>query len=403
MNVLVINAGSSSLKYQLIDTVSETIIAKGLCDRIGIDGHLKHQPLQNGKPTFDADVAFPTHAEAIAALIEKITSEEYGAVTSLSEIGAVGHRVLHAGEKFSESVLVDDTVIDAIKECIPLGPLHNPANLMGIEACREAMPNVPQVAVFDTAFHQTMPDYAFTYALPYEYYEKYAVRRYGFHGTSHRYVSAKAIEFLGIPKEGSRIIACHLGNGSSIAAIKSGKSIDTSMGLTPLEGVPMGTRSGSIDPAIIEFVANNEGLTREQIFEVLNNKSGVLGISGVSSDFRNLEKAAGDDANPLQKRAALALKIFSYSVGKYIGSYIAALGGVDVITFAGGVGENGPDTRAEIIGMLGGFGISLDPEKNNTRGKLVDITGEGSRTKVLIVPTDEELVIARDTREIVEA
>ncbi len=397
MNVLVINAGSSSLKYQLFDMDTETVAAKGICERIGIDGRLKHTP-ENGKPVFKADIPLPTHAEAINAVIEKLTSEEYGVISSLEDISAVGHRVVHGGQKFSKSVLIDDNVLSAITDCIPLGPLHNPANLMGIKACQKVMPGVPQVAVFDTAFHQTMPEHAYIYPIPYEYYEKHGWRRYGFHGTSHRYVSQKALEFLGIPAEGSRLITCHLGNGSSLAAIKDGKSIDTTMGLTPLEGLPMGTRSGSIDPAIISFIADYEGLSLQQVMEVLNKDSGVLGISGVSSDFRDIEEEAAKG----HKRAKLALDCFYYDVTKYIGAYMAAMGGADAIIFTAGLGENSPELREDVIGRLNGLGIYIDKEKNNFKGQFRDITGEGSKVRVLVIPTNEELVIARDTKEIVE-
>jgi acetate kinase len=398
MNVLIINAGSSSLKYQLFDIDTETVIAKGICERIGIDGRLKHTPVSNGKPEFKADMPMPSHAEAINAVIEKLTSKEYGVISSLKEIDAVGHRVLHGGQKFSESVLIDDAVIDAITECIPFGPLHNPANLMGIMACRKVMPGVPQVAVFDTAFHQTMPKHAFVYPIPYDYYAKHGLRRYGFHGTSHRYVSQKALEVLGIPAEGSKLITCHLGNGSSLAAVKNGKCIDTTMGLSPLEGLPMGTRSGSIDPAILEFMSDHEGLTIHQILDVLNKESGVLGISGVSSDFRDIELAAAEG----NERAELALDIFDYDVKKYIGAYMAAMGGADAIIFTAGLGENGPETRERIMAGLEPLGIYIDKEKNNFKGQLRDITGPGSKVKVLVIPTNEELVIARDTKTIVE-
>jgi acetate kinase len=398
MNVLVINAGSSSLKYQLFDMENETVVAKGVCERIGIDGHLKHTPVSNGKPVFDKDIPLPTHAEAINAVIEKLASKEYGVIDSLEEIGAVGHRVLHGGQKFSQSVLVDEDVIQAITDCIPLGPLHNPANLMGIKACQKAMPGVPQVAVFDTAFHQTMPDYAYVYPIPYRYYEEYGLRRYGFHGTSHRYVSKKALEVLGIPAEGSRLITCHLGNGSSIAAVKDGKCIDTTMGLSPLEGLPMGTRSGSIDPTILSYISTLEGMSIHQILDLLNKESGVLGISGVSSDFRDIEKAAAEG----NKRAQLALDIFDYSTKKYIGAYMAAMGGADAIIFTAGLGENGPSTREHILDGLEGLGIRYDKEKNDFKGQLREITGEGSTVRVFVIPTNEELVIARDTKEIVE-
>ena len=386
MNILVINAGSSSLKYQLFDMTTQEVRAKGLCERIGIDGKFKHEA--NGKKV-TGDTPMATHADAIRHLTKMLLDEEYGVIKSMSEIDAVGHRVLHGGQKFSESVLVDEKVIAAIEECIPLGPLHNPANLMGIHACEEVMPGVPQVAVFDTAFHQSMPKSSYVYAIPYEYYEKYGVRRYGFHGTSHRYVSAKAIELLGGKAEGTKIITCHLGNGSSLAAVKDGKCFDTSMGLTPLEGVPMGTRSGSMDPAIVEFIANHDNLTPSETLTMLNKKSGVLGISGVSSDFRDLDEAAaaGND------RAQLALDIFAYNVKKYIGSYVAALGGADAIVFTAGVGENSAEMRAKITEGLEYLGIEIDQEKNAVRG-TVDITGAGSKVKVFVIPTNEELVIA---------
>ena len=395
MNILVINAGSSSLKYQLFDMTTQEVRAKGLCERIGIDGKFKHEA--NGKKV-TGDTPMATHADAIRHLTKMLLDEEYGVIKSMSEIDAVGHRVLHGGQKFSESVLVDEKVIAAIEECIPLGPLHNPANLMGIHACEEVMPGVPQVAVFDTAFHQSMPKSSYVYAIPYEYYEKYGVRRYGFHGTSHRYVSAKAIELLGGKAEGTKIITCHLGNGSSLAAVKDGKCFDTSMGLTPLEGVPMGTRSGSMDPAIVEFIANHDNLTPSETLTMLNKKSGVLGISGVSSDFRDLDEAAaaGND------RAQLALDIFAYNVKKYIGSYVAALGGADAIVFTAGVGENSAEMRAKITEGLEYLGIEIDQEKNAARG-TVDITGAGSKVKVFVIPTNEELVIASDTQQIVSA
>ncbi len=395
MKILVINAGSSSLKYQLFDMDNESIIAKGLCERIGIGGHLKHTPL-NGKPVFDEDMDFPTHAEAIAAVLDKLVSKEYGVVDSMTEIAAVGHRVLHGGSKFTASQLVTDAVKDAIRECFPLGPLHNPANLMGIEACEKTMPGVPQVAVFDTAFHQTMPASSFMYAVPYKYYEENGVRRYGFHGTSHRYVSAEAIKLMGLETEGSKIITCHLGNGSSLAAVKDGKCFDTSMGLTPLEGVPMGTRCGSVDPAVVEFIANLEGLTPSETLTMLNKKSGVLAVSGVSSDFRDLDNAAAEG----NERAQLALDMFTYNVKKYIGSYAAAMGGVDGIVFTAGIGENSPSVRADALKGLEFLGIELDAEANNCRGKAKKISTENSKVQVWVIPTNEELVIARDCKEI---
>ena len=399
MKILVINAGSSSLKYQVFDMENETIIAKGLCERIGIDGHLKHTPVGNGKPVFDSDMDFPTHGEAIAAVLDKLVSEEYGVVASMDEIGAVGHRVLHGGSKFTASQLVTDAVKDAIRECFPLGPLHNPANLMGIEACEKAMPGVPQIAVFDTAFHQTMPASSYMYAVPYKYYEENHVRRYGFHGTSHRYVSAEAIRVMGLPVEGSRIVTCHLGNGSSMAAVKDGKCFDTSMGLTPLEGVPMGTRCGSVDPAVVEFISNLEGISVSETLTMLNKKSGVLAVSGVSSDFRDLDKAAAEG----NERAQLALDMFNYAVRKYIGAYAAAMGGLDGIVFTAGIGENSPEVRANILKGLEFLGVKLDAEANNCRGKLQKISAEDSRVQVYVIPTNEELVIARDALAIVTA
>ena len=399
MKILVINAGSSSLKYQVFDMENESIIAKGLCERIGIGGHLKHTPVGNGKPVFDSDMDFPSHSEAIAAVLDKLVSEEYGVVASMEEIGAVGHRVLHGGSKFTASQLVTDDVKDAIRECFPLGPLHNPANLMGIEACEKAMPGVPQIAVFDTAFHQTMPASSYMYAIPYKYYEENHVRRYGFHGTSHRYVSAEAIRVMGLPVEGSKIVTCHLGNGSSMAAVKDGKCFDTSMGLTPLEGVPMGTRCGSVDPAVVEFISNLEGITVSETLTMLNKKSGVLAVSGVSSDFRDLDKAAAEGND----RAQLALDMFSYAVRKYIGAYAAAMGGLDGIVFTAGVGENSPEVRADSLKGLEFLGVKLDAEANKCRGKLQKISAEDSSVQVYVIPTNEELVIARDALAIVSA
>ena len=394
MKILVINAGSSSLKYQLIDMENESLLAKGLCERIGIDGRLTHKP-QNGKPVYEADVPFPTHKEAIEAVLEKLTSKEYGVVETMAEIGAVGHRVLHGGIEFTESCVVDDACEAAIKKCFPLGPLHNPANLMGIKACQAAMPGVPQVAVFDTSFGMSMTPEAYIYAIPYEYYENDSIRRYGFHGTSHRFVSARACEIMG--KKGTRVINCHLGNGSSVSASIDGKCVDTSMGLTPLEGLPMGTRSGNLDPAILQFIMNKYGYTADEMLNILNKKSGVLGISGVGSDFRDLEKAAKEG----NKRAQLALDKFAYEVRKYIGSYAAAMGGVDIITFTAGVGENGPDMRESICEGLGFLGVHVDHEKNQVRGKETDISAANSTVKVYVIPTNEELMIARDTLALV--
>ena len=394
MKILVINAGSSSLKYQLIDMENESLLAKGLCERIGIDGRLTHKP-QNGKPVYEADVPFPTHKEAIEAVLEKLTSKDYGVVETMAEIGAVGHRVLHGGIEFTESCVVDDACEAAIKKCFPLGPLHNPANLMGIKACQAAMPGVPQVAVFDTSFGMSMTPEAYIYAIPYEYYENDSIRRYGFHGTSHRFVSARACEIMG--KKGTRVINCHLGNGSSASASIDGKCVDTSMGLTPLEGLPMGTRSGNLDPAILQFIMDKYGYTADEMLNVLNKKSGVLGISGVGSDFRDLEKAAKEG----NERAQLALDKFAYEVRKYIGSYAAAMGGVDIITFTAGVGENGPDMRENICKGLEFLGVHVDHEKNQVRGKETDISAADSTVKVYVIPTNEELMIARDTLALV--
>ena len=397
MKILVINAGSSSLKYQLIDMDGEKVVAKGLCERIGIDGHLKHSPLVGGKPVFDEDLALPTHSEAIAAVIEKLTSPEFGVVDSMSEISAVGHRVVHGGEAFSSSVRITDEVMKGIEACNPLAPLHNPANITGIEACRKVMGDVPQVAVFDTAFHQSMPGKAYMYAVPYEYYEKDKIRRYGFHGTSHRYVSARAAEMLGKPIEELKLISCHMGNGSSICAIDGGKSVDTSMGFTPLVGLPMGTRCGDLDSGVIQFVMNKYGMSIDEVMTVLNKKSGVLGVSGVSSDFRDLDAAAekGND------RAKLALDMFHYWVAKVAGSYAAAMNGVDAIIFTAGIGENSKGTRAAICEYFGYLGAKVDAGANSKRGEDIVISTPDSRVKLLVIPTNEELVIARDTKEIV--
>ena len=397
MKILVINCGSSSLKYQLLDMEGEKLLAKGLCERIGIDGHLSHKP-QNGKPVFDEDVAMPTHTEAIAAVLDKLTSAEYGVVASMSEIGAVGHRVVHGGEKFAASVRIDDDVMAAIAECIPLAPLHNPANITGIEACKAVMGDVPQVAVFDTAFHQTMPGKAFMYAIPYEYSSNLKVRRYGFHGTSHRYVSKRAAEMLGRPIEQLKLISCHMGNGSSICAIDGGKSVDTSMGFTPIAGLPMGTRCGDIDVSILEYLAANTGKDVKELTNILNKKSGVLGVSGVSSDFRDLDNAAADGND----RAALALDMFHYSVAKTIGAYVAAMNGVDGIIFTAGIGENSAATRAAICEYLGYLGVEICPACNSKRGEDIVISKDSSPVKVMVIPTNEELVIARDTKELVE-
>lgn len=398
MKILVINAGSSSLKYQLFDMETETVLAKGLCERIGIDGHLKHTPLVEGKTVYDEDIALPTHAEAITAVIDKLVSPEHGVVSSMSEIDAVGHRVLHGLDKFSGSVLVNDDVMAAIQEAVPFGPLHNPANMTGIRACQKVMgDDVPQVAVFDTAFHQTMPAKAYMYAIPYEYYEKDSIRRYGFHGTSHRYVGGRVAEIMGVPEKDLKVISCHMGNGSSIAAIDGGKCVDTSMGFTPLVGLPMGTRCGDLDPAIMQFIMKKYDLSIDEMMNILNKKSGVLGISGVSSDFRDLDKGASEG----NERCALALDMFHYWVAKVVGSYAAAMNGVDAIVFTAGVGENSIATRKAICEYFGYLGVEFDDEANNCRGKEQLISTPDSKVKVYVVPTNEELVIARDTRDIV--
>ena len=397
MKILVINAGSSSLKYQLIDMEGEKLLAKGLCERIGIDGHLKHTPLVEGRSVFDEDVAMPTHSEAIAAVIDKLTSPQYGVVNSMKEIDAVGHRVVHGGEKFAASVRIDDKVMKALEACIPFAPLHNPANITGINACRAVMGDVPMVAVFDTAFHQTMPGKAFMYALPYQYYLSDGVRRYGFHGTSHRYVSGRCAELMGKPIEELKIITCHMGNGSSIAAIDHGKCVDTSMGFTPLVGLPMGTRCGDLDAGIIQFLMNKYGYSIDEMLNILNKKSGVLGVSGVSSDFRDLDKAASEG----NERAQLALDMFHYWVAKVAGSYVAAMNGVDAIVFTAGVGENSKATRAAIASYFGYLGVKIDDAANSKRGEDIMISTPDSKVKVFVIPTNEELVIARDTRDIV--
>ena len=391
MNVLVINCGSSSLKFQLINSESEAVLAKGLCERIGIDGRLTYQPAGGEKNV--SEKAMPTHTEAIQFVIDALTDADTGVVKSLDEIGAVGHRVVHGGEKFAKSVVVTPEVKAAIAECNDLAPLHNPANLIGIEACESLMPSTPQVVVFDTAFHQTMPEKAYMYGLPYEYYEKYKVRRYGFHGTSHSFVSKRVAEIVGKPYNATKTIVCHLGNGASVSAVLNGESVDTSMGLTPLEGLVMGTRSGDIDPAIMEFVAKKENLDIAGIMNVLNKKSGVEGISGVSSDFRDLEEAA-DNGNA---RAALAIDVFAYRVAKYVGAYTAAMNGVDNIVFTAGIGENAGLVRTKVCSYLGYLGITIDEEANGKRGEEIVISTPDSKVKVLVVPTNEEVAIARET------
>ena len=387
MKILVINAGSSSLKYQLMESDNGEVFAKGLCERIGIDGsRLKHEKI--GQDSVVIEVPMPTHSEAIAAVIEALTDADHGVINSLEEIEAVGHRVVHGGEKFAASAIIDDDVKAAIRDCFPLAPLHNPPNMTGIEACEKAMPGVPMVAVFDTAFHQTMPDYAYMYALPYEYYEKHAVRRYGFHGTSHKFVSDQAAELIGKPKDELKIITLHLGNGSSISAVDQGRCVDTTMGLTPLAGVPMGTRCGDIDPAIVKFLADSEDLTVAEIDNIMNKQSGMLGVSGVSSDFRDLG-AAKDEGN---KRAELALNMFMYQCRKVVGSYVAAMGGVDAIVFTAGVGENDKGVREGICDGLEFIGIEIDQDKNRNleRGKPTNVAKDSSKVAVLVIPTDEK-------------
>ena len=391
MNVLVINCGSSSLKFQLINSESEAVLAKGLCERIGIDGRLTYQPAGGEKNV--SEKAMPTHTEAIQFVIDALTDADTGVVKSLDEIGAVGHRVVHGGEKIAKSVVVTPEVKAAIAECNDLAPLHNPANLIGIEACESLMPGTPQVVVFDTAFHQTMPEKAYMYGLPYEYYEKYKVRRYGFHGTSHSFVSKRVAEIVGKPYNATKTIVCHLGNGASVSAVLNGESVDTSMGLTPLEGLVMGTRSGDIDPAIMEFIAKKENLDIAGIMNVLNKKSGVEGVSGVSSDFRDLEAAAKAG----NKRAELAIDVFAYRVAKYVGAYTAAMNGVDNIVFTAGIGENCALVRTKVCSYLGYLGITIDEEANGKRGEEIIISTPDSKVKVLVVPTNEELAIARET------
>ena len=391
MKVLVINCGSSSLKYQLIDSESEQALAVGLCERIGIDGRLNHKPAGGEKVVLE--LPLPNHEVAIKSVLAALTDASYGVIASLDEIGAVGHRVVHGGEKFASSVVITPEVISAIEECSELAPLHNPANLIGIRACLAIMPGVPEVAVFDTAFHQTMPKEADLYGLPYEYYEKYKVRRYGFHGTSHSYVSKRAMEVGGLDPENSKIVVCHLGNGASVSAVRNGKSVDTSMGLTPLEGLIMGTRSGDIDPAIMEFIAAKENLTLSEVMNVLNKKSGVYGMSGVSSDFRDLD-AAAEAGNPHAKDAVAT---FAYRVAKYVGAYAAAMNGIDGIAFTAGLGENDKKVRKLICAHFGYLGVKLDEEKNAVRGQEIVISTPDSPVKVMVIPTNEELAIARET------
>lgn len=391
MDVLVINCGSSSLKYQLIDSDSEHALASGICERIGIDGRFTFKPSNGEKYTIDSTMK--DHTDAIKMVLDALVDPKTGVIKDLSEIGAVGHRVVHGGEKFAKSVVITKEVIEAIKECNDLAPLHNPANLIGISACQKALPGVPMVAVFDTAFHQTMPKKAYTYALPDRYYEDYKVRRYGFHGTSHSFVSKRLIELAGLDKNNSKVIVCHLGNGSSVTAVLNGESVDTSMGLTPLEGVPMGTRSGSIDPAIVEFIANKENKTISEVMNVLNKESGVYGMSGdLSSDFRDLD----DASNAGNEKAKNAVDVFAYNVAKVVGGYVAAMNGVDAIAFTAGVGENDHVVREKVMSYLGYLGVEADLEANKVRGEEKLISKEG-KVKVFVVPTNEELAIARET------
>lgn len=391
MNVLVINCGSSSLKFQLINAETEKVLAKGLCERIGIDGRLTYQPAGGEKEK--SDLAMPTHTEAIQFVIDALTNEKTGVVKSLDEIGAVGHRLVHGGEKFASSVVITDEVKKAVEECNDLAPLHNPANLIGVAACEKLMPGTPMVAVFDTAFHQTMPEKAYMYGLPYEYYEKYKVRRYGFHGTSHSFVSKETIKFANLNPENCKVIVCHLGNGASISASIGGKCVDTSMGLTPLEGLIMGTRSGDVDPAVVQYICNKENKTVDEVLNILNKKSGVLGISGVSSDFRDVTKAENEG----NERAKAANEAFIYRVIKYIGAYVAAMNGVDAIAFTAGVGENDVNAREKILSGLTYLGIEVDHEANKKRGENTMISTPASKVKVCVIPTNEELAIARET------
>ena len=391
MNVLVINCGSSSLKYQLINSDTEDVLAKGLCERIGIDGRLVYQKAGCDKEITEA--AMPTHKEAIQMVLDALVNDKTGAIKSLSEVNAVGHRIVHGGEKFASSVVITDEVLEAVAQCNDLAPLHNPANLIGINACKELMPGVPMVAVFDTAFHQTMPEKAYLYGLPYEYYENYKVRRYGFHGTSHSFVSKETARFLGMDLKNSKILVCHLGNGASISAVKDGKCVDTSMGLTPLEGLVMGTRSGDIDPAIMEYIAKKEDLDIAGVMNVLNKKSGLEGISGLSSDFRDLTAGAKEG----NKRAIAAIEVFCYRVAKYVGSYVAAMNGVDAIAFTAGIGENVGLVREKVCSYLGYLGITLDAEANAKSGDNCVISAADSKVKVAVIPTNEELAICRET------
>lgn len=397
MKILVINTGSSSLKYQLIDMVNETVLAKGLCDRIGIENSfIKHT--KPGSDTVILEKDMHNHKAAIKEVIKALTDSKMGVINDMNEISAVGHRVVHGGEKFHDSVIIDNEVMKAIKDCIELAPLHNPPNIIGIEACQNIMPGTPMVAVFDTAFHQTIPKHAYLYALPYEMYEKYGVRKYGFHGTSHKYVAQRAAEMLKKPLSELKLISCHLGNGASVCAIKYGKSVETSMGFTPLAGLAMGTRSGTIDPAIIKFLMENEKMSLKEIDDYLNKKSGMLGISGISSDFRDLDTAAAEG----NERAQLAIDIFCYRVKKYIGEYAAVVNGVDAVIFTAGIGENNDVVRKGALQDMEYLGISIDWEKNKVKGKELDISAPDSKVRTLVIPTNEELAIARETLKLVK-
>lgn len=399
MKILVINAGSSSLKYQLLDMETEAVVAKGLCERIGIEGSkLTHKPA--GRDEVVIERAMPDHTVAIRMVLDALTDKEHGVVSSMSEIGAVGHRVVHSAEDFKESVLLTEDVIKVCESNTELAPLHQPANISGIRACQAVMPNTPMVGVFDTAFHSNMPDYAYLYGIPYEAYKEWKIRRYGFHGTSHKYVADEAAKYLGKDIKELKIVTCHLGNGSSISAVKGGVSVDTSMGFTPLEGVPMGTRSGDIDPAVIEYLMAKSGMSVGEVLNYFNKKSGMLGLSGVSSDFRDLTAGAAEG----NERCRLALDVFAYRVKKYVGAYMAAMGGADVIVFTAGVGENTPEVRQRVLDDMEFFGITYDRERNKQRagGKILDLTGKDSRVKVLVIPTNEELVIARETLALVK-
>lgn len=398
MKILVINCGSSSLKYQLIDMDTENVMAKGLVERIGMEGSVLTHRVE-GRDKVVIEEKMPDHRTAVKLVLDALVNKEYGVISDMSEISAVGHRVVHGGEKYSSSVLITPDVMKALEECSEIAPLHNPPNIIGINACKALMSDVPMVAVFDTAFHQTMPDYAYMYALPYEFYEKYKIRRYGFHGTSHKYVSRVAAELMGKPIENLKIITCHLGNGASVTAVKNGESIDTSMGYTPLEGLVMGTRSGDVDPAIVTYLASKAGYTAEEVNNILNKKSGFLGLSGISSDSRDLEDAAKSG----NKRAQLALNAFYYRIKKYIGAYAAAMGGVDTIVFTAGIGENSALAREKVCEGMEFIGVKIDKEKNNVRGRTAEISTSDSKVKVFLIPTNEELAIARETKQITEA